>query len=514
MKKALLLILLLWLSVFFISKINLTSSDLGRHVKNGEEVVKGLKTGNYKVLNINYYSYTATDFEFVNHHWGTGVIYYLVCKFFGFVGLSLLNILLFYTAFLLFFKLSEKIAGFRVTFLVSIVVIPFLSERVEVRPETFSYFFFAVFFNIVYRFIFLKLNKKWLYLLPVLTLFWVNLHIYFFLGFLVLSVFLVSEIVKKSRNMVIIKDLSAVLLTCFAVSFINPLGYKIALFPLKIFTNYEYRIVENQSIYFLEKLGFISNPNFLLYKLLTLAIVISFIILFAKKKELKLPFILFTLIFGIMAFFSIRNFTIFGLILIPILSFNISELIKEMNWLNSEFYFLTSLLLFVSLLLLTASHNKLFTGEFGIGEMPGVQNSAQFFIQNNIKGPIFNNYDIGSYLVFHLFPKEKVFVDNRPEAYPVGFFKDVYIPMQESNDVWKKVDAKYNFNSIFFMRNDMTPWAQEFLVRIAKDDEEWVPVYFDSYSIIFVKNNEINIEVIEKYRIPKSAFSFSSRNKS
>lgn len=510
MKKLLLIILLLWLSVFFISKINFTSSDLGRHIKNGEEVINGFRTGNFKVLSTNYYSYTASDFEFVNHHWGSGVIYYLVYRFTGFVGLSLLNILLFYAAFLLFFKLAEKIAGFRVTFLVSIIVIPFLSERVEVRPETFSYFFFGVFFNIVYRYIFLKLNIKWLYLLPILTLFWVNLHIYFFLGFLVLSVFLVSEIVKKSRNMVIIKDLSAVLLTCFAVSFINPLGYKIALFPLKIFTNYEYRIVENQSIYFLEKLGFISNPNFLLYKLLTLGVVISFTILFIKKKELKLSFILFTLIFGIMAFFSIRNFTIFGLILIPILSFNISELIKEMNWLNSEFYFLTSLLLFVSLLVLTASHNKLFTGEFGIGEMAGVQDSAQFFIKNNVKGPIFNNYDIGSYLVFYLFPKEKVFVDNRPEAYPVGFFKDVYIPMQENEGVFKKVDGKYNFNSIFFMRNDMTPWAQEFLVRTAKEDLEWVPVYVDSCSIIFVKNNDLNKELIGRYKIPKTLFNFSS----
>lgn len=509
MKKALLLILLLWLSIFFISKINLTSSDLGRHVKNGEEVVKGLKTGNFNVLNTNYYSYTATDFEFVNHHWGTGVIYYFIYKTFGFVGLSILNILLFFSAFLLFFILSEKIAGFKFSFLVSIVAIPFLSERVEIRPETFSYFFFALIFNIVYRYIYLSLNKKWLYLLPVLTLFWVNIHIYFFLVFMVLAVFLFSEVVRNSRNITKIKDLSAVLVASFIVSFINPLGYKIALFPLKIFTNYEYRIVENQSIYFLEKLGFISNPNFLLYKLLILAVVISFIFLIVKKKEIKLSFILFTLIFGIMAFFSIRNFTIFGLILIPVLSFNIFELIKEFNWLNKEFYFLTSLFLFVVLLVITASHNKVFTGVLGIGEMAGVQESAKFFIKNDIKGPIFNNYDIGSYLVFHLFPKEKVFVDNRPEAYPVGFFKDVYIPMQESSEVWKKIDAKYNFNSIFFMRNDMTPWAQEFLVRIAKDDEEWVPVYFDSYSIIFVKNSEINKEVVEKYRIPKSAFSFS-----
>jgi len=58
-----------------------------------------------------------------------------------------------------------------------------------------------------------------------------------------------------------------------------------------------------------------------------------------------------------------------------------------------------------------------------------------FFKENNLQGPIFNNYDIGGYLIFNLFPQEKVFVDNRPETYSSEFFQEDYIPMQEDYDI-------------------------------------------------------------------------------
>jgi hypothetical protein len=57
-------------------------------------------------------------------------------------------------------------------------------------------------------------------------------------------------------------------------------------------------------------------------------------------------------------------------------------------------------------------------------------------IAKNLKGPIFNNFDIGSYLIFRLYNKSlpagrQVFVDGRPEAYPASFFQITYILMQQ-----------------------------------------------------------------------------------
>ena len=110
----------------------------------------------------------------------------------------------------------------------------------------------------------------------------------------------------------------------------------------------------------------------------------------------------------------------------------------------------------------------------------------EFFKSQNLKGPIFNNYDIGGYLIFHLFPQEKVFVDNRPEAYSVDFFKKIYIPAQESDEKWRELDTKYKFNSIIFSHRDITPWGQKFLAsRLA--DKSWENVFTDERVIIFKK---------------------------
>jgi hypothetical protein len=137
--------------------------------------------------------------------------------------------------------------------------------------------------------------------------------------------------------------------------------------------------------------------------------------------------------------------------------------------------------------------------------MKGINSSAEFFKREKISGPIFNNYDIGSYLIFYLFPEEKVFVDNRPEAYPTSFLKDVYIPIQESDDEFRDYSQRYNFNAIFFSHRDLTPWAQNFLLKRI-DDPLWAPVFADNYTIIFLKRNELNKTLIEKYEIPKNFF--------
>ena len=146
--------------------------------------------------------------------------------------------------------------------------------------------------------------------------------------------------------------------------------------------------------------------------------------------------------------------------------------------------------------------------EIATGLVPGINGAAEFFNRNQIQGPLFNNYDNGGYLIFHLFPRVKVFVDNRPEVYSVSFFKDMYVPMQENNDVWKTMDEKYQFNSIFFYRHDLTPWGQNLMINRIQDPN-WAPVYVDLFSIIFLKRNERNRALIDAYELPKSMFSFT-----
>ena len=122
----------------------------------------------------------------------------------------------------------------------------------------------------------------------------------------------------------------------------------------------------------------------------------------------------------------------------------------------------------------------------GLGLLPENEKAAEFFRKENIKGPIFNNYDLGGYLIWELFPGEKVFVDNRPAEYPGSFFSDVYKPMQETAAIFEKVDKEYNFNTVFFYRNDITPWAMNFL-KVIRENPAWTKVFEDDFAVVYVK---------------------------
>lgn len=141
--------------------------------------------------------------------------------------------------------------------------------------------------------------------------------------------------------------------------------------------------------------------------------------------------------------------------------------------------------------------------EFGVGLSMRSNDAANFFKENNLKGPIFNDTDIGSYLIFHLYPEEKVFSDNRfGDAYPVTFLRNVYEPMATDEESWKALSETYGINTIIFYQYDGGSGARDFLYRRIYD-LNWVWVYADDGVVILVKNIPDNQSIIDKYRITK-----------
>jgi len=283
---AVLILLMSWYGLFFMEKIDLTTSDLGRHIKNGEMILDG----QFGVLNTNFYSYTEPDYKFINHHWGSGVIFYLIWKVFGFIGLSIFCLLISLITFFLFFKIAQKESNFKIAFLISLLLIPLMVARNEIRPEIFSYFFIALFFWILWHWRKNKLDSKWLFVLPILGIFWVNLHIYFVFGPALIGLFLVDHIIRKKR---INKKLGIVLILTGLVSLLNPFFIKGLIYPFNIFKSYGYRIVENQSVWFLENWGF-NSPNLKLFEICLAILIISFIVLLIRNRK-RFSFVYFTL---------------------------------------------------------------------------------------------------------------------------------------------------------------------------------------------------------------------------
>jgi len=270
---------------------------------------------------------------------------------------------------------------------------------------------------------------------------------------------------------------------------VNPNGIDGALYPITAMGEYGYTIVENQTPFFL--LAYQYHKGIIaLFFLMSSFLFLSFLV---NYKELKIFELLVAIFFCFFGMYAVRNFPIFALATMPIMARNFS-----MHW----FKFRDFLKIFFEIK--RASYGELFLLIGCIGFLSGAifvnknkinlntearaENAVNFLIENNIQGNMFNNFDVGGYLIYRLYPEVKVFVDNRPEAYPVSFFGDIYKPMQSEKKLWEKYSTEYDFDFIFFEHSDMTPWARSFLDRIP-NDKNWKQVYYDDNEVIFVKND-------------------------
>ena len=339
-------------------------------------------------------------------------------------------------------------------------------------------------------------------------LLWVNTHIYFFLGFAIIGTFLVEYLLKKQWTR--LKRLSCFFGATLLAALANPFGLPGILAPFTIFKNYGYNLVENKSVFFLERLG-MHEPNFLIFKIILGILLVSFCVVAVKRrKDIPVSFLCLATGLSAMACLAIRNFALFGLFALPLLAYNISLLVPiSREAVAEQIRQKTAAALLAFLLLITISGEWAryfpYWHELGLGLEAGNAAAADFLNAEKVQGPVFNNYDIGGYLIYYRYPREKVFTDNRPEAYPPGFFHETYIPMQQNEEKWKAAEQRYGFQAIIFAWHDATPWAQAFLISRIKDTS-WVPVFADQQVLVLLKNNERNKPIIEKYEIPRGRF--------
>jgi len=179
-----------YLGLFSFHKIDLTTADLGRHLTNGAIFLnpKIANTTRSTLLNTNFYSYTHPNYSFVNHHWGSGVLFFILFSFFGFNGLSLFYFFCIAGALILITLAVKDGTDTLTLILCAVFLIPLIADRAEVRPEGISYFFLALFFFLLYRFSNEKTSWKYLFILPVFELLWANMHIYFIFGIYIIGI--------------------------------------------------------------------------------------------------------------------------------------------------------------------------------------------------------------------------------------------------------------------------------------------------------------------------------------
>jgi len=488
-------------ALVFSKYIQLNSSDLGRHLKNGEIIL-----GRYAVPTVNEYSYTAPDFPFLNHHWASGVLFHLVHRLAGFPGLSLFAVAVAVATFGLFFAVARREARFDVAAAAALVMLPVIGSRIEIRPEMFSYLWSGAFLAILWRERRGDASWRALALLPVIEVLWVNTHLYFFFGLILVGVFLVEAVAARlggeaGRGRSPLPLLLAGAATAFA-TLVNPAGLRGALYPLSVLGNYGYDVAENQTVLVLERL--INFPPALYFKIAFAVLAASWVYAAwdATRRRASSPALfLLSLFVSVIAWRAVRNFALFGYVALVAVAINLHQL-PEPAWLARRRTLLVPAFLGALAVVLVVLHVPYWRGQAnftGLGVRPGNLAALEFYRAEGLRGPIFNNFDIGSYLIWGLYPQERVFVDNRPEAYPAVFFKEELVPILRDETRWREADDRYHFNVIFFSHRD-NALGPEFLAR-RLHDPAWATVFVDDDIIIVLRRDEQNRDVIRRHEL-------------
>ena len=496
------LIVLSFVLIFLFSIHTLTSinQDIGRHLKTGQ-IIWETKS----VPKINLFSFTEPDQPFINHHWLSEVIFYVLSIWIGLKGLIIFKAIVILLAFALIFASVYSKTGLWPLFIGLMASLPILIDRTDVRPEIFSFLFLAYF---IYAILKSKHSDehRYLYALPIIQLFWVNMHIYFALGPGLLFLYIIDRVIHERGNRPQLRIISIIFgLSCLATLF-NPNFIRGALEPFMIMRNYGYSIVENQSIFFLKDWGILKmSINF--FELSLLLLISSFIIAI-KNGAKKISFeVLSCIALSILAIRMVRNFGPYTFIFLPVFSLNLSysQIAPFLHKKKTQIIILILSIFLTVWLIFSVVNNSYFhfmmmARSFGLNIPNGASKAIDFVNKNNLKGPVFNNFDVGSYLIWKLYPKEKVFVDGRPEAYSYDFLKKIYIPMQEKPELWEKYSEQYKINYVFFDHQDITNWGVDFIKYIVTNPK-WPLIYADDSIAIFIKRTPQNQELINKFEI-------------
>lgn len=568
------------LSLLIHTNINL-DQDLGRHIKTGEIIWQ-----TRSIPKTNLFSYANTDFPFINHHWGSEVVFYLLYKYFGILSISYIKIAIIFLAVLTVFYISLKISTLPISLISLTIFLPLLASRTDERPEIFGFLFFALFLAIFIKFKQDGYKGRAIWFLPFVQLLWTNMHITFIYGFLLIFLFLIDAFLNNgissqnadankihwrsmSKSLLkhngsdpaqggmtaesvspwilragAFKNLASIAILSLFLSLINPNGLSGLLYPLNVFKNYGYTIVENQNLFFLS--GLTSNIFITIFWIQTAIItIVSLVSLFLslKNKSLQKDFfyMLFAACYLLLSILMLRNFPFFAFTGVICLSFFIHNILKNLQLktynleLISNLFLIFALSFFIFLVISNTFYNTFdLNKKFELRVESSYEKAVDFFIDNRLPGPVFNNFDIGGYLDYRLFelceergfeaswhPRvtkvwrgaacarrhvqaqliNKIFIDNRPEAYPIKFFEE-YKNAQLYPEQMNKLINKYKINSIIFSHTDGTDWGSSF-VKAIKENKDYRIVYADSSTFIAVKNNLTNLPEDKKENFEK-----------
>jgi hypothetical protein len=463
-------------------------SDFWWHLKTGQYVLQ-----HHTLPSPDPFSYTAnagvpaypgeavTRHFNLTHEWLAQVLWYLVYAAGGFPALVLFKALLLaalcgITGILAARRSGSFYAGVAAAFATAAVAVWFASDR----PALLTFLFVGVFLLI------LELRRG-LWLLPPLSLVWANSHGGFFLGWIVLGAYVVESVYLRWRKQPIPHErrLWVVAALSVALSFANPNHWRI----FDILFLYRRSALTNALVEW--KPPPLWGPPYMFDLLLYAAAAV----LVLSWRKMQLSDWLLALAFGAAALLAFRNVLLFA-VLAPVL------IAAYFPWKRSlpAFTGIAVLALLAAGLAAGIASGRFFQLRAAEWQFPS--GAARFLKVNHITAPLFNTYEDGGYLIWKLWPDQRVFIDGRAlnESVYQDYRRIVYnIGGNPASMDGPRAEAlaRYRVGAILVSGFSYFTGRLYPLV-LALMNSEWKLVYLDPQWMVFLRNPPAGMPSLDK----------------
>jgi hypothetical protein len=485
--------MLVYSSALYFFSFIVADPDLWGHITFGREIW-ALKA----IPRFDIYSYTAYGADWINHEWLSEILLYLVFNIFGSPGLLIGKILigLVVISSITYICFNRKVSclSYGVIGTASVFII---SPGFMLRPHLLTLLFASIFYVVIY--FYLEKRRNILWCLPLLMIIWVNSHGGFIIGAGILPVILVLEFVDchlKKKDKSHLKGLLAWAFVTEASILINPYGYNLLLFIYDTIT-LPHNITEWESVT-------LFDLSFLRFKVFSICTILAFFIKRNENRYWEMGVILFSLLF---AFLHQRHTPIFAIFAAPLLIEKISSIEQGLSLKKRLSFFsqviLSLFLLFIIGYQLTVTVDKHIKSRFNIIVNPNSYpiSAVQFLKDNKIKGNLLVPFDWGEYAIWKLYPDNRVSIDGRFDTvYPINVIND-HFNGAGREDAWHALINKYPTKIILASKN---PFSQR---MIAEPSDEWIYIYSDTISIIFLRNSDTMKDIITRFKSKKMVYS-------
>ncbi|MSO19463.1 MAG: hypothetical protein EXQ56_03230 [Acidobacteria bacterium] len=452
-------------------------SDTGWHVRNGEAIIR-----NSAVPTTDAFSYTHAGREWFAWEWLADIILGGAHLAAGPAGVALLSALIIALIGWGAWRLALSLGGN--LFLATAALLPLLGTTTIhwlARPHLFSWMIGLSFIAIAERHRRGLAPARSLYLLPLLSCLWANLHGSFLLGTALLLIYAVGEWLRGEVGRVAGRRFALASLASLLASFINPYGWRV----------HEHIFAYLQNTYLMDRISefrsfSFHSPGAIYVELFLLLAAVGTVVLF--REGAYGPGLL-SLALLHMSLYSARHLPTYAILMAPIFVAAISRHLETLPRLERALSYsrrvwaldqqvsgavASGLAVLVMVLLLQAPARA---GLVGFDPQKFPVRAAEFLARQGTNNRVFARDSWGGYLIYRFDGQMKVFIDGRSDFYGEDWL-ETCAQVIEVQPGWDRLLDAFAVDTVLLPPGHALASA----LRLHPD---WRPVYADSVAAVF-----------------------------